>query len=376
MNYFKLFFLLLFLPIQACSESNEGHRGGSGADTSSSKHDVEVEIDPTPDLQEAPRTFTNPIQEMGADPWMIQHEGKYYYSESNGGSKIYVKEIPGITKLSHSTRREDVSIFSPDQSDPTYRYAIWGPHLNYVQGRWYIYYCGESTPDKSFKTQRMWVMGSTTDSPFGPYEDLGEVIDSNDKDWAIDGSVIERANGDLYFVWSGIADVNVSGAQSTYIAKMISPTRIDRTTITQISRATEVWEKSYFPIQEGQRPLVIDKNGKTIIMYSANASWTDSYCLGSLTNITGDYLNPKAWRKSSKPLFFRTPEVFGPGGASYVKSPDGTEDWIIYHSARKQGSGWYRKINAQPFSWNQDGSPNFGIPVPPGEALAVPSGEE
>ena len=373
MNYSKLLFFLLLFPFLGCSESTADE---GGSDTSSTKRPVDIEVDADSDLQEAPRTFTNPIQQMGADPWMIQFEGRYFYSESNGGSKIFVKEIPGITKLSHPIRREDVSIFSPNQSDPTYRYAIWGPHLNFVQGRWYIYYCGETTPDKSFKSQRMFVMGSTTDSPFGPYEDLGEVLGSNDTEWAIDGSVIERANGDLYFVWSGIENVNVSGAQSTYIAKMISPTRIDRTTITQISRATEVWEKSYFPIQEGQRPLVVDKNGKTIIMYSANASWTDSYCLASLTNVTGDYLNPKAWRKSPKPLFARTPNVFGPGGASYVKSPDGTEDWIIYHSARKSNSKWYRKINAQPFGWNADGSPNFGTPAHPDEALAVPSGEE
>jgi hypothetical protein len=29
----------------------------------------------------------------------------------------------------------------------------------------------------------------------------------------------------------------------------------------------------------------------------------------------------------------------------------------------------------QKFTWNADGSPNFGVPVPSGQPLPVPSGE-
>lgn len=318
-----------------------------------------------------PETFTNPIQRYGADPWMIRHNNKYYYSESDGGQKIFIKECSAITKLAQA-KAQKVYDFSQNGNVP--KYAVWGPHLNYVKGKWYIYYCGQSKDDKSFKAQRMWVLRSTTDSPFGPYEEMGEVLDSKDTEWAIDGSVLIRSNGDLYFVWSGIEDLT-SLYQSTYIARMVSPTRIDRSTITQISKAAYPWECSVRPIQEGQRPLCVDKNGRTILMYSANASWSDEYCLGSLTNTSGDFLNPDAWEKSQEPLFRKTSEVFGPGGASYVKSPDNTEEWIIYHSARAKGSGWNRVINAQPFKWKKDGSPDFGTPVPPGKTIAVPSGE-
>ena len=110
-------------------------------------------------------------------------------------------------------------------------------------------------------------------------------------------------------------------------------------------------------------------------MYSANASWTDEYCLGSLTNTDGNFLNPGSWIKSAEPLFKKTTSVFGPGGASYVKSPDDTEDWIIYHAAKKQGSGWDRWIRAQKFSWKTTGDPFFGEPVGEGVQLVVPSGE-
>lgn len=203
---------------------------------------------------------------------------------------------------------------------------------------------------------------------------MGEVLNSGDKRWAIDGNVLERADGSLYFAWSGITDNNTKH-QSTFIATMHSPTRVDTTTIMQISYPTETWETSVRPIQEGQRPLYVVKNGKTILMYSANASWTDEYCLGSLTNTDGDFLNPSSWVKSSQALFSKTSQVFGPGRASYVKSPDGTEDWIIYHAAISKGSGWNRNIRAQKFEFDEKMNPEFGNPEPSGKLLKRPSGE-
>jgi GH43 family beta-xylosidase len=315
--------------------------------------------------------FTNPIRETGADPWMIKHNGKYYMSESDGHQTIFIMESTSITGFKNAIH---VPILSFGLGDYITKYAVWGPHLDYIQGNWYIYYAAQSIPDTQFTSQRMWVLKSTTSSPYGPYEDLGEVIGSNDSEWAIDGSIIERANGDLYFTWSGIPNLT-NLHQASYIAKMSSPTQIDRATITQISYPTYAWETSVRPIQEGQRPLIIDKNGKTIIMFSANASWTNEYCLGSLTNTDGNFLNASSWTKSPLPLFKKTNLVFGPGGASYVKSPDDTEDWIIYHAAKSNNSGWSRNIRAQKFSWTTSGDPFFGEPIAPGYMLIVPSGE-
>ena len=316
--------------------------------------------------------FDNPIRETGADPWMIKKNGKYYLSESDGNQDVLIIESLSITGFKNAIATRILK-FGVDGYP--IRYAAWGPHLNYVQGKWYIYYNGQTRNDTSFDSQRMWVMRSKTDSPYGPYEDLGEVIGSNDTEWAIDGSIIERANGELYFVWSGIPDLT-SKHQATYIAKMSSPSRIDRSTITQISYPTYNWECSVRPIQEGQRPISIDKNGKSIIMFSANASWSDYYCLGTLTNTDGNFLNAASWTKSAEPVFKSSSSIFGPGGASYVKSPDDREDWIIYHAAKQQGSGWDRCIRAQKFSWTPAGDPLFGDPVGKGYKLIVPSGEK
>jgi GH43 family beta-xylosidase len=67
--------------------------------------------------------------------------------------------------------------------------------------------------------------------------------------------------------------------------------------------------------------------------------------------------------------------VYAPGHNSFFKSPDGTEDWIIYHANSKSGEGCGRKRSprTQKFSWNKDGSPNFGVPVKENEILSIPS---
>ena len=318
--------------------------------------------------------FTNPVRPVGADPWVIREDAKYYFSESDGGTHIYVHEFDKISEMSQSQGK----LVHTTNLDPNLKLnSTWGPHINKINGQWYIYFCATTNPKGGSATQRMWVLQSG--SPFGPYENKGEVLDSKNTEWAIDGSVLVRENGDLYFVWSGISkeDTQPGGSwmQRSFIAKMLDPTRIDRNTITEISQPTEVWEQRGAPIQEGQRPLYVDHNGKTIVMYSASASWTDDYCLGSLTNTDGDFLNPSSWVKSKEPLFQKTEAVWGPGGASYVKSVDGKEDWIIYHAAREKGSGWQRSIRAQKFTFDKENNPIFGDPIAPGVKMQVPSGE-
>jgi GH43 family beta-xylosidase len=67
--------------------------------------------------------------------------------------------------------------------------------------------------------------------------------------------------------------------------------------------------------------------------------------------------------------------AFAPGHNSFFKSPDGQENWIVYHANPKagQGCGRYRSPRAQKFTWNRDGTPFFGEPARIGASLPVPS---
>jgi len=67
--------------------------------------------------------------------------------------------------------------------------------------------------------------------------------------------------------------------------------------------------------------------------------------------------------------------VYAPGHNSFFKSPDGKQDWILYHANNEpgQGCGRFRSPRTQPFTWTKEGLPNFGVPVSTKVKLAIPA---
>ncbi len=308
-------------------------------------------------------TFFNPIISNGADPWMIYKDGLYYYTHTTGAS-VKLRKAPKITGTGGIGSASENTIFTPPAP---FNKNVWAPELHFLQGKWYIYYAAD---DGNNANHRMFVAESLL--PDGPYTFLGKIFDTNTDRWAIDGTVLEKNDGSLYFIWSGWPGAT-DGLQNTYIAPMSNPWTISgpRVLISSPSLSWEGW------IQEGQQ--ILKRNGKIFLIYSANASWTDDYALGMLTNTDGNVLNPASWTKHPTPVFKKYSDanggVYGPGHGSFTKSLDQTEDWIIYHAAKSSGSGWDRNIRAQKFTWNPDDSPNFGNPIPTSVPVTVPSGE-
>tara|TARA_B100001146_G_scaffold219990_1_gene227990 strand:+ start:1461 stop:1766 length:306 start_codon:yes stop_codon:yes gene_type:complete len=81
--------------------------------------------------------------------------------------------------------------------------------------------------------------------------------------------------------------------------------------------------------------------------------------LGQLELSGSDLLKIEAWRKCRAPVFSGTGRVISSGHASFVKSPDGKEDWIVYHTAKYMRAGWARDVNIKKFTWDIDGNPSF-----------------
>jgi GH43 family beta-xylosidase len=130
-----------------------------------------------------------------------------------------------------------------------------------------------------------------------------------------------------------------------------------------LSTPDYAWERNGLPINEGPEALV--HNGTLNIVYSASGFWTDDYALGELTYTgAGSILAKAYWSKSATPVFSKTSQVVGVGHASFTKSPDGLEDWIVYH-AHNDPTTWtgVRDVRAQPFDWLPDNRPNFGSPL-------------
>jgi GH43 family beta-xylosidase len=308
------------------------------------------------------RRFLNPVAPHGQDPWVIRWQTNYFFCQSR----------PDEVWINRSTRLEDIGqdhwkCVWRAPVGTAYSREIWAPELHFLQGKWYIYVAAD---DGNNANHRMYVLEGTTGDPQDPFRFLGKIAAPTDR-WAIDGTVLEMPTGKLYFIWAGWPGTN-DGVQNLYIAPMCNPWSICGKRVC-ISEPNLPWEQRDFPrINEG--PETLWHSDHLFVIYSASAFWDDNYCLGQLMWTGGDVLDPHSWIKKSEPVFSHTSEVFGPGHCSFVKSPDGKEDWIIYHAHTGPGTS-RRDVRIQRFTWNADGSPHFDFPVSPMDVLQAPSGE-
>ncbi|WP_231114538.1 family 43 glycosylhydrolase [Lentzea aerocolonigenes] len=310
----------------------------------------------------AAATFTNPIKRNGPDPWMQYHNGYYYLATTTWNSTITMRKSRTLAGLASAA---DTVVFNLS-GRPNGCCNMWAPEFHLINGRWYLYYvAGRNVPDYN-PTQRLHVLESAGTDPMGPYTfkaDLGST-------WELDPSIL-RHNGKLYLMGSAI-----DGTQSLTITPLSNPYTISGPRRT-ISLPTLAWERQTGAVNEGAEALY--HNGRVMIVYSASACWGPDYKLGLLTLTGSDPLNRAHWTKSPNPVFQRNDGngVFAPGHNGFFKSPDGTEDWIVYHanSSASGGCDMNRSARAQKFGWNADGTPNFGTPVRLGTQLAAPSGE-
>ncbi len=321
-------------------------------------------------------TFTNPLLDHGPDPWVIAQDGWYYYLNSMG-KNITIWKTRDITDLRHAEKK---AVWTAPESGP-YSHDIWAPELHRFDGKWYLYFAADKGDNES---HRIYVLENGAADPLtGEWVMKGKVGDATDK-WAIDASVFED-KGRRYMVWSGW-EGDSDGQQNIYIAQLRNPWTVESKRV-MVSFPKYPWEHvgdlpnrpttPHVEVNEG--PEILQHGGDVFLVYSGSACWTDYYELGVVRARSGaNLLDLASWSKFDHPFFTQNREggVFGPGHNGFFKSPDGTQDWIIYHANPQtgQGCGDMRSPRAQPFTWNADGSPNFGRPVATGVALPKPSG--
>jgi GH43 family beta-xylosidase len=311
------------------------------------------------------RDFFPVVAASGADPWVIRHDGWYYMTATTGTNVTLWRSAT----LSGIGGGETKVIWSPPAKGPNSK-NVWAPELHRLGGKWYVYYAAD---DGENANHRMYVLENAAADPFtGEFVSKGKIADPKADRWAIDGTVL-TLKGKRYFIWSGwegTKDVR----QDLYIAPMENPWTLSGPRV-EISRPTHDWETVGTPtVNEGPQVLVRDDTAH--VVYSASGSWTDDYCLGLLTlKAGGDPLDPRAWAKRPKPVFRGGNGVVSPGHCCFVKSPDGKEDWLVYHAARHKGAGWARNLRMQRFDWNKDDTPKFGEPASADQLITLPGGD-
>lgn len=335
-----------------------------------------------PELENARRTttalatesesFTNPIA-PGADPWVVWHDGHYHWCASENDLGIALYRSEQLTERGAKT-----IVWRAPETGPHSR-EVWAPELHRVDGHWYIYVAASNGDNR---THRMIVLEALTDDPTEGFRYKSELYTGDrietgaENRWAIDGTILEHG-GSRYFLWSGWADER--DHQWLYIARMANAWTLATNRVRLCANDDFLWER----VDEtrasrglNEAPQVLQRDGRVFVTFSASASWETTYKIGLLELAPGgDPMNPRAWRKHAEPVLQQAGRTWGPGHNCFVKSPDGAEDWIVFHAKLETRPNWKRAIHLQRFYWGPDGTPVFPAPVDPGVALARPSGE-
>lgn len=292
----------------------------------------------------------------GDDPYVIEHDGSYYYCWSNNG--VMVAKIDNLDNI---TKENGKLVFNRK----VHGYEnVWAPELHYIDGEWYIYVamCKGTTDNAA---HRMYCLKGTSQDPTDPFEMVGQVTDSTNK-WAIDGTVFKYKN-ELYTVWSGWPG-DSDGVQNLYIAHMSNPWTIDSARV-MISTPSLAYERrATNPCAVNEGPAVLVRGDRIIVVYSANGSWSDDYLLTAVYCEGKNLMISRAWTKLESPLLEKATRAYGPGHCSFTTAEDGSL-WVLYHANIRSGSGWQgRSVRIQPVEWKNDlpylGAPKMKVQLP------------
>jgi GH43 family beta-xylosidase len=309
-------------------------------------------------------TIVNPLLPI-ADPFVTRYDGRYYVTGTRTGVSVELWSASSIAALRDA---RPVSVWEPGFGEPSH--LVWSPTLFFLPHHgamhWFLYFT--AAHEDSIGAHRIYVCESQDSDPLGPYTFRGQVAGMADVP-VIDPSIL-RVGKQTYLMY-----VQDGGGGATPDANVIYVAPLgDPLTVTApgspIAYPDQPWERggdaaqSSYPVAEG--PTALYYGERTLIVYSASHTGNYNYCLGLLRyDGATDPADRRAWTKSG-PVFTycEANRVYGPGRAAFTTSPDGCEDWMLYHAKdTKEFTFEGRTTRAQRFGWHPDGTPDFGTPA-------------
>jgi GH43 family beta-xylosidase len=324
----------------------------------------------------AANTFRNPLNtDHGSDPFMVYYNGEYYLTATTWSTDpnvgVTVKHASTISGLIAAT---PLTIFKDTTASRCCN--IWAPEFHFLTApdgtqHWYLYYVAGVAADVSH--QYIHVAESAGTSPLGPYTYKGRLYDPANDNWAVDPTIL-NLNGQLYLFWSGYEGSLFGSSQNIYGMAMSTPWTVTGSRAL-IARPAYSWETGTAAVNEG--PEILQHGSTTFLVFSATWCGNPNYQLGRATYNGGNVLSQSSWVKYASPIFSAANGQYSTAHNGFFKSPDGTEDWIVYHGTTSSSGACdnTRTTRIQKFTWNADGTPNLGIPLSLTTDIQVPSGE-
>lgn len=308
--------------------------------------------------------WPNPFIEQRADPFILRHDGLYYFIASVPEyDRLEIRRAADIDGLRTA---EPVVVWRKPDSGPMSQ-LIWAPELHRIDGTWVIYFAATHTHDldaQGMFQHRMFALTCDDADPLtGMWWEKGQVKTQFDT-FALDATTFEH-QGKHWYLWAQKAP-DIAGNTNLYLAELENPWTIKGNPV-MLSKPEFNWECRGFLVNEG--PAVLVHNDKLFVSYSASAT-DENYCMGLLwIALDADPMQANNWHKLPQPVFTTSDEnkQFGPGHNSFTQTPDG-DDVLVYHARNYteiEGDPLYdpnRHTRLKLIRWKENGMPDFGIP--------------
>jgi len=308
--------------------------------------------------------WPNPFIEQRADPFILRHDGLYYFIASVPEyDRLEIRRAADIDGLRTA---EPVVVWRKPDAGPMSQ-LIWAPELHCIDGTWVIYFAATHTHDLDtlgmFQHRMFALTCDDVDPLTGMWWEKGQVKTQFDT-FALDATTFEH-QGKQWYLWAQKAP-DIAGNTNLYLAELENPWTIKGTPV-MLSKPEFDWECRGFLVNEG--PAVLVHNDKLFVSYSASAT-DENYCMGLLwIALDADPMLASNWHKSPQPVFTTSYEnkQYGPGHNSFTQTPNG-DDVLVYHARNYteiEGDPLYdpnRHTRLKLIRWKENGMPDFGIP--------------
>lgn len=320
-------------------------------------------------------SFTNPIRYWGADPWILYHNGSYYYT-ATGGDTLMLYKAANIGDLSHAA---GATIYDPEDGKE-WSHNMWSPEIHYFSEEqvgkehagWYCFVTSDDGQDWNYSSLTGYVIKCLDGddlmgrwgNPITGEVNVPEPIVFRDTKYPekfswIGGMSTLEVNGENYIIF--VNEYNrdtVDFYQALQIAKYENPWTIIGEPA-EICMPTYDWEK--VGGGDGVHPYTVEcitgvygDDGSVWVSYAGSTYWSSTYAIGCMQFLGGDPMDVNNWKKSPEPIFAKSKEVNGCAHACYVTDTDGNR-WAMYHAYITGSSLTGRYAFIEPYSVSKDG---------------------
>lgn len=298
-------------------------------------------------------TYTNPVySHYMADPFVLRHGG-YYYAYGTAPTPIGERWFPILQSadLVNWTPRGGALIPVPGADE------FWAPEVVYHDGIFYMYYSAHGINGGNHRLR----VATSTD-PLGPFEDTGCVLTPDDP-FTIDAHPFCDKDGQWYLFYARdflTADNGYrigTGIVVDRLVDMITLAGQPRIVVRphadwQLFQAQRSIYDGVYDWYTVEGPAVRLHKSRYYCFYSGGGWEQDNYGVAYVVaeHPLGPYIQPN---HVSGPLLRSVPgRVIGPGHNSFVVSPDGSQEYVVYHGWDSAKTARYMRIDR--LMWDGD----------------------